>query len=192
MKLTPILLACAFTARVPVSVLAERRAIDVDRSRVTVRVFKAGMFSVFAHDHVVAAPISRGFMESETKPGIEVHIDPHQMRVMDAGLSMEDRATIQSRMLSADVLDADRFPDVWFRSTSVETISRDRWLVGGDLTLHGRTHRVEIIAIYEDGIYRGSTTLRQRDFGITPITLAGGTVKVKDELRIEFDIALAL
>jgi len=31
--------------------------------------------------------------------------------------------------------------------------------------------------------------LKQRDFGIAPISIAGGTVKVKDEVLIEFEIA---
>jgi hypothetical protein len=30
--------------------------------------------------------------------------------------------------------------------------------------------------------------LRQKDFGITPVSVAGGSVKVKDEVRIEFEI----
>jgi hypothetical protein len=30
--------------------------------------------------------------------------------------------------------------------------------------------------------------LKQTDFGITPISIGGGTVKVKNELRIDFDI----
>jgi hypothetical protein len=34
----------------------------------------------------------------------------------------------------------------------------------------------------------GTCTLKQRDFGITPISIAGGTVKVKNELKIDFDI----
>jgi hypothetical protein len=30
--------------------------------------------------------------------------------------------------------------------------------------------------------------LKQRDFGITPVSIGGGTIKVKDEVRIEFDV----
>jgi hypothetical protein len=30
--------------------------------------------------------------------------------------------------------------------------------------------------------------LKQRDFGIEPVSVGGGTVKVKDELRVEFEI----
>jgi hypothetical protein len=32
-------------------------------------------------------------------------------------------------------------------------------------------------------------SIRQRAFGIEPITVAGGTVKVEDELKIQFEIA---
>jgi hypothetical protein len=38
--------------------------------------------------------------------------------------------------------------------------------------------------------YRGAATLKQTDFGITPVTVAGGTVKVKDEVKIEFEVVL--
>jgi hypothetical protein len=40
----------------------------------------------------------------------------------------------------------------------------------------------------EAGHYVGTSTLKQREFGITPVSIAAGTVKVKDELQIEFDI----
>jgi hypothetical protein len=40
----------------------------------------------------------------------------------------------------------------------------------------------------EKGSYRGTCSLKQKEFGIAPISIAGGTVKVKDELQIEFDI----
>ena len=189
MKLMPMVPALVLAA-LPVLVSAERHAIDVDRSRVTVRVFKSGVFSVFADDHVITAPIAGGYLEDEPTLGIEIHFIPRQMRVTDTGLSPENRETVQTRMLGSEVLDADRFPDVWFRSTAVEVIDRGRWLVRGNLTLHGQTRSVAVVAIYENGNYRGSATLRQRDFGITPISIAGGAVKVKDELRIEFDISL--
>ena len=40
----------------------------------------------------------------------------------------------------------------------------------------------------KDGHYLGSASLKQTDFGINPIRIAGGTVKVKDEVKIQFDI----
>jgi len=46
------------------------------------------------------------------------------------------------------------------------------------------------VAQVENGGYAGRLALKQRDFGITPVSIAGGTVKVK-ELTIEFDIHIA-
>ena len=43
----------------------------------------------------------------------------------------------------------------------------------------------------ENGRYTGSATLRQSEFAITPISIAGGTVKVKDEIAVDFDIVMA-
>jgi hypothetical protein len=39
-----------------------------------------------------------------------------------------------------------------------------------------------------NGTYRGEVDIRQRDFGIEPIKVAGGVVKVKDELKVQFEI----
>jgi polyisoprenoid-binding protein YceI len=38
--------------------------------------------------------------------------------------------------------------------------------------------------------FKGSTTIRQTDFGITPIKIAGGIVRVKDDVKVEFEIVL--
>jgi hypothetical protein len=60
--------------------------------------------------------------------------------------------------------------------------------VRGKLFLRGVTHLIFVKLRRENGRYVGTSTLRQSEFGIRPITTAGGTVKVKDELQIEFDI----
>ena len=36
--------------------------------------------------------------------------------------------------------------------------------------------------------YHGATKLKQSDFAIKPISLFGGSVKVKDEVQLEFDV----
>jgi len=62
--------------------------------------------------------------------------------------------------------------------------------VHGNLALHGKDHLIAVEVTLKDERYRGSATLKQTDFGITPVTVAGGTVKVNDEVKVEFDIAL--
>jgi polyisoprenoid-binding protein YceI len=65
------------------------------------------------------------------------------------------------------------------------------WEVHGDLTLRGKKQPVVVAVSLQDGHYRGSASFKQSTFGIAPISVAGGTVKVKDEIKIEFDIVPA-
>ena len=91
-------------------------------------------------------------------------------------------------MLCAKVLEAEKFPEISFRSSKIERLGADKWAVQGDLSLHGQTRPVKVEVERQSGIYRGSATVLQKDFGIEPIRIAGGSVKVKNEVRIEFEI----
>ena len=42
----------------------------------------------------------------------------------------------------------------------------------------------------KNGLYEGTAVLKQSAFGIAPVRIAGGTVKLKDEVKIAFSIAL--
>ena len=156
----------------------------------TVRVYKAGVFSAFGHDHQIAAPIARGSTDTAAHR-VELHIDAGALRVRDAKGSEKDHNEIQKTMLGPDVLDVERYPKITFRSTAVEPIGEGSWKIRGDLTLHGQTRSVTVEVSQKDGHYIGSSLLKQTDFGIKPVRIAGGTVRVKNEVRIEFDIQLA-
>jgi len=164
--------------------------IDTQKSVMTVRVFKSGLFSAFGHEHEINAPFGHGTF-NESHPSVELAVDARKMRVMDKDMSEKDRAEIQETMLGSKVLDTGQFPEIQFRSTAVEAKGEGRWSVRGDLSLHGQTHPVRLEVQGENGHYRGTAELKQRDFGIEPIRVGGGTVKVKDELRVEFEIVAA-
>jgi polyisoprenoid-binding protein YceI len=155
-----------------------------------VRVYKAGFLSAFGHDHEIAAPIARGFVDT-TAHQVELQIGAGTLRVRDAEASEKDRTEIRNTMLGVEVLDAGRYPDIVFRSTSADTDGTDSWTVHGNLTLHGQTRAVTVEVRQVGGRFVGSSQLKQTGFGIKPVKLAGGTVRVKDEVRIEFDIQLA-
>jgi polyisoprenoid-binding protein YceI len=161
--------------------------IDTQRSVMTVRVFKSGMFSAFGHDHEISALIRDGKF-SEGDRSVDLTVDARQMRVMDKDVSDKDRAEIQESMLGPKVLDTGQFPEIRFHSTAVQPAGDGRWTVSGDLTVHGKTRPVKLEVKVQNGHYQGSAQLKQRDFGIEPISVGGGAVKVKDELRVEFDI----
>ena len=110
------------------------------------------------------------------------------MTVIDPRLSADKRADVQTRMRGPEVLDSSRYPDIRFASTRVDPDGAEQWRVTGDLTLHGVTRPLMFAVTRREGHFRGSASIRQSDFGIQPISIVGGTVKVKDELRVEFDI----
>jgi polyisoprenoid-binding protein YceI len=169
---------------------AQQRAIDTAKSVMTVRVYKAGVLSAFGHDHEIAAPVAGGRVDS-TAHTVELHADASALRVRDPKASEKDRDEIQKTMLGADVLDAGRYPEIAFRSTAVEAIGPGAWKVRGTLTLHGQTQPVTAEVRETAGRYEGNSLLKLADFGIKPVRIAGGAVRVKDEVRIEFDIQLA-
>jgi polyisoprenoid-binding protein YceI len=163
------------------------RQIDTQKSVMTVRVLKSGVFSAFGHEHEISAPIKDGSF-SEIGRAVELTVDARQMRVMDKGVSDKDRAEIQETMLGPTVLDSGQFPEIHFRSTVVEAAGDGRWTVTGDLTVHGQTHPVKLEVRAQNGHYQGSAQIKQKDFGIEPIVVGGGAVKVKNELQVEFDV----
>jgi polyisoprenoid-binding protein YceI len=164
-----------------------RQEIDVENSVLSVRVYKTGLFSAFAHDHEIRAPIQSGSFD-EQRRSVEFKVNSRELKVLDPGVSGGDRSEVQRTMLGPKVLDSERFPEISFHSTSIEATGQHSWNVQGDLTLHGQTHPVKVEVKGENGDYHGSAWLRQTDFGITPVSIGGGTIKVKDEVRVEFEI----
>ena len=165
----------------------QARSIDGAESKLLVHAFKSGLFSGFADNHEVQAPIVDGTID-EGVPRVKFVVDSRRMKVLDPQLSTDKRRQVQERMLGPDVLDSARFPTITFESTKVERVGSGQLLVGGRLSLHGVTRSISVTVRNERGRYVGSCTLKQRDFGIMPISIGGGTVKVKNELKIDFDI----
>jgi polyisoprenoid-binding protein YceI len=171
---------------------ANKKEVDVAHSKMTVHVYKSGLFSAFAHDHDIDAPIkSAQLTTSDQDAAVALHVDARKLQVRDAAESESTRAKIQATMLGAQVLDADRFPEILFQSNAIEPRGPDHWMVHGRLAMHGAERPIAFEVAFKDDRYRGSATLKQTDFGMTPVTIAGGSVKVKDDVRVEFEIALA-
>jgi polyisoprenoid-binding protein YceI len=167
------------------------RSIDSAHSSLHVHVYKSGLFSALGHNHDVEAPIESGEVTEGDTPFAEFRVDARKLRVLDTEASPDTRAEIQKTMQGPQVLASDRYPEIHFRSTSIQTAGTDHWVVTGNLGLHGQTHPITVEVTLKDGLYRGSAVLKQTQFGVTPVTVAGGTVKVRDDLRIDFQIALS-
>lgn len=170
---------------------ADARRIDVERSTLTVYVYKSGLFSALADNHVVRAPIAGGSLSESPPLHVDLLVRAAQLAVLDPDLGADKRAEVQARMVGSEVLDVVRFPAITFASTSVAPAGLDSWTVKGELTIRDRSRTITFPVVRKDGRYRGEVAIRQRDFGIEPIKVAGGVVRVKDELKIQFEIAVS-
>ena len=174
-------------AHISIEALAAERPIDAKRSTIRIHVGKAGAFAAAGHEHWVTAPITSGSLDAAAAH-ISFRVQSAKLQVeADQSLSSEKQAEVQQTMQS-QVLESDKFPEISFQSTSVQQTSPDTWDVSGDLTLHGQTHPVATKVRKEQDAYVGRCQLKQTDFGIRPVRVAGGVVKVKDQLDIDFSI----
>lgn len=183
----------------PAGATGHEYVIDTHASRVLVKVGKSGLFKFAGHEHEVEVPLREGRIvadpEAAPPEGLSFSVATSQLRVTGRGEPAGDVAEVQARMLGPDVLDASRYPEIVFRSRvgSVRPLGAGAYDVSvvGDLTLHGSTRQVTLPARVElagDTLTAtGVSDLRQTDYGIRPVSVAG-VVKVKDELRIEWTV----
>jgi len=156
-------------------------------STITIHVGKSGLFSGFGHNHTVSAPIARAEVDQKSKTA-SITVLTREMKVLDPDASEKDRQEIQATMLGPKVLDSQKYPEIRFISTHIDQTSAGEFKVTGNLELHGITKQLEFPVTGTPEHYTGKTKLKQTDFGIQPVSVGGGTVKVKDEIELEFNV----
>jgi polyisoprenoid-binding protein YceI len=164
-----------------------------------IHVGTSGLFGAFAHDHSIEAQKVMGCATVDsndvTHSTVKLEFPTAGIRVIDPKESEKDRAEVQ-RTMETQVLHVSEYPRVTFESTAVERAGEvNRFRVRGSLTIRGKTLPVIIpvtLTHLADGMYRatGEYSFKQSSFLIKPIQLAGGTVKVKDELQTQFELFL--
>src|SRR5579872_5874355 len=97
MRLSTLALCTAIVAAAPL--VAQARAIDTQRSTITIHVGKSGLLSAAAHDHTIDAPIASGAILGSGSPHIEFRVETAKMTVKpDPKIDANDQATIQTHM----------------------------------------------------------------------------------------------
>ena len=174
-------------------------ALDEGKSSVAVHVGRAGLFSFAGHEHVVSAPRLQGKVlaaaDDLSRSRVTLSFETAALRVEEKGEPAGDAPKVQEAMVGPRVLDASRFPTVTFRSKTVTGKSMAQGAydleISGDLSLHGVTRSVALplrVELSGDTLTAsGRLVLRQSEYGISPVTVAG-VVKVKDELTIDYVI----
>ena len=114
-----------------------------------------------------------------------------------------DVPDLDKHLLAEDFFDAAKYPDIRFKSNTVVKAGRNRYHVIGDLTLHGVTRQVTLLATlnyagdhplskfldkYKGAYYAGfsaTAVIRRSEFGITSYV-----PNVADEVKIVIETEL--
>ena len=172
--------------------------IDKGASRFTVQAFATGMLSSFGHNPTIGMRDYDGEIEfvpdTFENARVSVTVRTNRMEVLTE-MKSDDRRKLEQEMYDT-VLDAEHFPSAVFESKTitVEKLTGDllRARVSGDLSFHGVTQALSFDArVTNMGTMMrisGDFSLRQSDYGIKPVSFAGGALKLKDEVKFNFEL----
>jgi polyisoprenoid-binding protein YceI len=177
---------------------AMRYRVDAGQSRIIAQAFAKGLLSAFGHNPRLAVRSFEG--EAEFDPAepdaawARMSARADSLVVID-DLSEKDRREIE-RLTRGELLETSRFPEIFFRSAGVASrrVAEGgfRLRITGDLSLHGvsRELTIDAVATFEGDELRarGEFPLRLADFNIRQFSVAGGLLRLKDEVQLSFDV----
>jgi polyisoprenoid-binding protein YceI len=175
-------------------------AVNPEQSRLEIHVYREGFLKAFGHDHLISAKHpSRQVQLAQpnlAESSVSIIVETGSLAVLDPGESEKDRKEVQATMLGEKVLDAAQYPQIRFTSSRVRSLAQKEGAmeveVEGTLRLHGveKSLLLPMRVRLEDGRLSadGEFSLLQSDYGIVPIKVGGGAVRVKDKLKITFHI----
>jgi polyisoprenoid-binding protein YceI len=175
-----------------------RYDIDSKGSTFIVRAFTTGLLAAFGHNPTIAIPGIEGEIvlnpDAIDESSLRMVVDASSLAATD-DISAKDRDEINRRM-HAEVLESDSFPQIVYETSRVsasKTAEGQYWAaITGELAMHGVTKTQPISArLSVNGTAlraTGEFSVRQSDYEIRPVSAVGGTVRLKDELKLSFDI----
>jgi len=172
--------------------------IDSSRSRFRVKATATGLLSAFGHNPVIAIRSFAGEAwfrpQAPEQSSLRIEIDASSLEI-DGDVSEKDRQEMD-RTMKEQVLEVHRYRDIRFEGSGVSASKiadgMYRITLAGKLTLHGVERDVEFpssVTVGDDTMRaNGEFSIRQTDYRIELVSVAGGTLKLKDELKFTFDI----
>jgi polyisoprenoid-binding protein YceI len=170
--------------------------VNPESSRFIMQAFAEGLLSAFGHSPKLTAGEFSGEVAIEDEKietaSLRFVVKAGSFRVVD-DVGEKDRLEIE-RATRDDVLEAAQYPEIVFQGKAV---SADRIYEGfyrvkieGEVLLHGLKRNQPLdfqVRVSEDTVRaEGEATLKQSEFAIKKVSLAGGTMRVKDEVKLTF------
>ncbi|HEY9524474.1 MAG TPA: YceI family protein [Thermopolyspora sp.] len=165
--------------------------------RLLVKTARSGLGAKAGHDLTIEATRWRGEATVDVvgpagaRVTVEVDTDSFEVREGTGGikpLTAADRAEIV-KTIRQKILHTDRHKTIEFRSARVEG-SPESFQIEGDLTIAGETGPLTVRGGLTGDRVTGSAIVVQSRWGIKPYSAFFGALKLRDEVEVEFDVAL--
>lgn len=182
--------------------------VVTDQSHVLVITHRSGLFSFLGHEHAILATdlVLSACVEPDalTRSRIVVSIPTSSLRIdtdsartlagLGQGPSANDVVSLQGKLLDAQHLAADEFPEIVLDSVKLEQSGRGNLVARGQIKIRGVVQDLVFPVRVEDREgsalrLSGSFRIRQSVFGIEPERVAL-VVRVADEVEIRFDLSM--
>ena len=173
--------------------------VDPRESLVVIEVRRAGSLARLGHDHVVASHEVGGYVAPD-EGRADLYVALGRLSVDEAALRTEAGFDTQPAESDIDgtranmlgkVLEAEKFPFALIRVSGAGTRQGEVTLSVA-ITLHGITRTLQAPARIDadsGGMsVTGRLSFEQTDFGITPYSLLGGAIAVKNAVELRFRI----
>ena len=175
-----------------------RYLVNGKGSRFTARAFATGLLSAFGHDPTISIPDFEGEalvnLNALEESSLHLVIQAASLTVTD-DINDKDRDEINRRM-HAEVLESDGYSEITYECSKLsasQTGEGQYWVaLNGELSMQRLTRSRPVsarVTVNEDTLRAvGEFSVRQSDYEIKPFSAAGGTVKLKDEIKLSFEI----
>ncbi len=172
--------------------------VDSRASKFTVQAFATGILSAMGHNPTISINRFTGEVnfapEALDAKAFKLSIDAASFAVQD-DISDKDRREIE-RIMNAQVLEVTKYPSILYEASAVQVTKLQESLylaaLNGTLNFHGVVRNQSLtarIALFGDILRAsGDFTLRQSDYQIKPVVVAAVALKLKDEVRLSFEI----
>ena len=161
-------------------------AADLRASTLTLHVHRKGLFSRGA-DYAIVAPVATSLVDVEHK-NVDIVVRTGGVSFSDPAVSERVRRDVEEALRGPRVLDVESYPEMHFTAAEITEAAPGQYRTAGTLELHGVAQQLVFDFDGTPAHYHGRATVHASDFGIPPLTFAGGLVRIKDDIVIEFDL----
>jgi len=178
----------------------DRYVIDGRSSRFTVRAFATGLLAAMGHNPTIGIRDFSGEMKFDPDKleagSLKIVIKSSSLSVQD-DISAKDLREMEL-LMKQEVLETSKFPEIFYESPVITVTKMADSLYSaalkGKLTLHGvsRIQPINVRVALLGNMLRasGDFSVCQTNYDINLVSVAGGALKLKDELKFSFEIVV--